>query len=95
MRDGAAGIETGVPAPTALAIGLGGIVSFSRTADKRIRIDLQEAGRRQILTRLHVINAADDEVAARAVDVEQVVTGGDLAEAIDDRAIDLADLRFW
>ena len=76
---------------------VGGLRAFiaggRRTAEQEIRVDLQQAGRRQILAGFHVVDAPDDEVTRRGIDVEDVGPGLDLADARNLGAINMRNLR--
>ena len=61
--------------------------------NEHVGVQVEQAGRSQILARLHVVHAADDQIPCGGVDVEQVVAGDDLAERADLLAIDRGYLR--
>jgi hypothetical protein len=62
-----------------------------RAADHPVRIELQQPRRGQVLTRLHIVDTPDHEIARAAVDVEQVVARYDFAQRADPGAVDLRD----
>lgn len=70
-----------------LRLGLG-LIACTGTADKHVRVHLEETGSREVLFGLHVVNAPDNQVARAMVDVEQVLAGLNLADAVDGLAVD-------
>src|SRR3546814_5661117 len=53
---------------------------FGRTAKKHIGVHLEQLRRRQILPRFHIVDAAHDEIARAAVDIEQRLARNDRSE---------------
>ena len=60
--------------------------------NQHVRVHLEQPGGCEILLGLHVVDTANDEIARRAVDVEEVLACLNFANALDLVAVDRGDL---